>query len=107
MAIISCPFCHAKISDKTKICSHCDGDLYSLTSEQIASKHKVSRIHKSQSIQVQTFLALMLFVGGFTLWYWDDRPGESWFSVAGQGMIVFGFVWYVVNRARLMLHNRG
>lgn len=103
MAIISCPSCRKQISDKSKHCSHCDTEIGEMTSEAIASKRRVTKLKKSQSIQVQTFLALILFVGGFSIWYWESQPSDSWISFAGQGMIAVGFVWYMVNRVRLIL----
>ena len=106
MAIISCPFCQHQISDKSKLSNQCDDDIGAMSNEQIASKHRVLKIKKNQSIQVQTFMALLLFVGGFSLWYWEDKPGESWLSLGGQGLIVVGFIWYIVNRARLIFNKR-
>ena len=106
MAIISCPSCNQQISDKSICCSHCDIDIANMTSENLASKQRVNKIKRNQSIQVQTFLALLMFVGGFTLWYWEEQPSESWFSILGQGMIDVGFIWYIVNRARLIISNK-
>lgn len=77
-----------------------------MSSEAMASKRRVAKINKSQSIQVQTFIALMLFVGGFTLWYWEVQPSESWTRLAGQGMIAVGFIWYLINRVRLIVLKR-
>ena len=106
MAIISCPHCHKQISDKSKNCSHCDVDIAKMTDEALASKQRIAKIDKSQSIQMQTFVALLLFVGGFTLWYWEVQPSESWTSYAGQAMIAVGFIWYMINRVRLILLKR-
>ena len=37
MAVINCPGCKKKISDKAKICQHCQLDLTELDADKIAS----------------------------------------------------------------------
>lgn len=106
MAIISCPSCRKQISDKAAICNHCDCELSKQSSESIASQSRVKRIERAQSIQTQTFIALLLFVGGFSLWYWKDTFDDQWYNTLGQGMIGVGFIWYLVNRVRLILNKR-
>jgi len=106
MAIISCPHCQQQISDKAVLCQHCDADIAGRTTEVMASQNRVKRIERAQSLQVQTFIALMLFVGGFTLWFWQDTFDEQWYNYLGQGMIAVGFLWYLANRVRLILNKR-
>ncbi len=106
MAIVSCPQCNKQISDKAATCSHCDVELNKQTAESIASAGRVKRIEQAQSIQTQTFIALILFVGGFSLWYWQDTLDDQWYNTLGQGMIAVGFIWYLVNRIRLMVLKR-
>lgn len=106
MAIISCPQCNEQISDKAKVCVHCDVEITEQTAESLASKNRVKRIEAMQSIQTQTFIALLLFVGGFSLWYWKDTFDDQWYNKLGQGMIAVGFIWYLVNRVRLMIIKR-
>lgn len=106
MAIISCPSCNQQISDKSVCCSHCDIDIANMSSESLQSQQRVKKIKQNQSIQVQTFLALLLFVGGFTVWYWEEPSAQSWLTMLGEGMIAVGFVWYIINRARLIMLNR-
>jgi len=106
MAIISCPSCQKQISDKATVCNHCDSDLGAQDSDVIASHNRVKRIKIAQSIQNQTFVALLLFVGGFSLWYWEDTIDDQWYNILGQSMIAVGFIWYLFNRVRLILNKR-
>jgi len=106
MAIISCPQCQQQISDKATRCEHCDGEVKGHDAEVMESMTRVNRIKMAQSIQNQTFVALLLFVGGFTLWYWRNTFDDQWYNILGQGMIAVGFIWYLVNRVRLIVNKR-
>ncbi|MDP2561534.1 hypothetical protein [Psychrobium sp. 1_MG-2023] len=106
MAIISCPSCQKQISDKASMCMHCDATIGPISKESMESSARVHKIKQAQGIQIQTFLALILFLAGFTIWYWDDKPDEYWFNIIGQGMIAVGFFWYLLNRVRLILLKR-
>lgn len=106
MAIISCPSCNKQISDKVTECQHCHYDFSNITAEQREQQQRRNSYQRRQSLQTQTFFALILFVGGFALWYWNGEQAEGWRSYAGQAAIAVGFIWYLVNRARLLLHKR-
>jgi len=106
MAIISCPQCQKNISDKATRCEYCDVSLANQDAESAAIQGRINRIKVAQSLQTQTFIALMLFVGGFSLWYWENAFDEQWYNKLGQGMIAVGFIWYIINRLRTMLNKR-
>ncbi|NRA61921.1 MAG: zinc ribbon domain-containing protein [Psychrobium sp.] len=105
MAIITCPFCRQQISDKSKVCSHCDKDLNG-DQQAALSAQRQSKYGKIQSINIQQMFAMLLFVGGFSLWYWQDKFDDQWYNQLGMAMIASGFVWYFVNRIRIVMLNR-
>ena len=106
MAIITCPSCNKSISDKAPQCSHCQYDFTGSSQEQMERQRRMSQYRRRQSLQTQTFFALILFVGGFALWFWNGEQAGGWRSYVGQAGIALGFTWYLVNRARLLLNKR-
>jgi len=65
MAVTNCPGCQKKISDKAKICNHCNLDLSELDADKLASLNRVNLINKTQRINELLFIAMLLFCGGF------------------------------------------
>jgi hypothetical protein len=102
MALVDCPACGKKISDKAAACPHCNFAISQASPEDIARKNSLNLYLKKQKIQNQSMLAMLLFVGGFGFMYWGGPvPGELQFNLA-FGVAVIGFVWYTVNRVRLV-----
>ena len=103
MAVINCPNCKKKISDKAKSCSHCAIDLTKVDAEQIASIKKINKITQSQSLMNHSFIAMLLFCGGFLFLYWQDAQQGTWQYITSIGSAVIGFIWYIATRVRLLL----
>lgn len=103
MAVINCPNCKKKISDKAKSCSHCAIDLTQVDAEQIASIKKISKINKSQALMNHSFIAMLLFCGGFLFLYWQDAQQGTWQYIASITSAVIGFIWYIATRVRLLM----
>lgn len=106
MAIVTCPSCNEQISDKAKVCSHCDVSLTDNVSSNSKSSVKVERIKAMQSIQAQTMLALLISIAGFVFYYWKDVEDVQMQRLVGMGAIMFGFIWYFINRVRIAFLNR-
>jgi hypothetical protein len=102
MAIVQCPSCSKSISNKNTVCPHCDLQLGGMTDEQLERLAIKKRINKQQKIMNHSFLALILFLGGFLFLYWRQPEPESWQMIATQGAIAVGCVWYLVNRVILI-----
>ncbi|GAB3033484.1 zinc ribbon domain-containing protein [Bowmanella dokdonensis] len=124
MALIDCPSCNKKISDKASQCQHCGFAIGKASDEDILRKQRLQKFKKTQSIQTQSMVAMLMFVAGFAILYWgDSAPSEFECEFAlnliknggplclwhGQlqynlaiGCSLIGFVWYVVNRVRLI-----
>lgn len=103
MALVDCPSCNKKISDKSPSCPHCGFCVGEATSEDISRKQNLQKHLKSQKLQTQSMIAMLMFVTGFGFMYWGGAvPGDLQHNIA-IGAAVIGFVWYIVNRVRLVL----
>lgn len=106
MALIDCPSCSKKISDKAQSCQHCDMTLETVNAEDIARKQNLKMYLKNQKIQTQSMVAMLLFVAGFGFMYWGEaQPGGLQHNLA-VGCSIIGFAWYIVNRVRLIMLKR-
>jgi hypothetical protein len=106
MALVNCPSCSKKISDKAQSCQHCDFTLGTVNAEDIERKQNLKKYLKSQNIQTQSMIAMLLFVAGFGFMYWGEaEPGGLQHNFA-IGLALIGFVWYIVNRIRLIILKR-
>jgi hypothetical protein len=102
MALVDCPSCNKKISDKANSCQHCGLALGNASGEDIMRKKNLQNFMKNQSIQTQSMVAMLMFVCGFGFMYWGGAlPGDIQHNLAA-GTAVIGFVWYIVNRVRLI-----
>jgi len=108
MAVINCPNCKKKISDKVKLCEHCKIDLTGLDADKIASVKRVSAVEKSQQLMNHSFIAMLLFCGGFLFLYSQDAQPGTWQYVVAITSAVLGFILYIITRVRLVLtkHKR-
>lgn len=106
MAVINCPSCNKKISDKAKNCSHCSVDLTALDSEKMASIDRVNRINQGQRLMNYSFIAMLLFCGGFLFMYWDNVTPGSWQHTLAMISSAIGFIMYIVIRIRLLFFKR-
>jgi hypothetical protein len=102
MAVINCPGCKKKISDKAKSCSHCQLSLTELDSEKMISLQKINRINKTQRLMNFSFMAMLLFCGGFLFMYWDNVQPGSWQHTAAMVSAIIGFILYIIIRAMLL-----
>jgi hypothetical protein len=102
MAIIACPFCGQKISDKTAQCQHCKKDLTAMTPEKMQALARDKHFEKVQSLITQSMLALVLFLAGFGLLYWWDPAPGSYQQLIAYGSIALGFCWYIITRGRIL-----
>lgn len=106
MALTNCPACNKKISDKAKTCPHCGFAVGEASSEDILRKKNFQKFKKTQSIQTQSMIAMLMFIAGFGFMYWGGvQPGDIQHTLA-IGCSVVGFAWYIINRVRMVIHKR-
>lgn len=74
-----------------------------MTKEDEQRKKKHNRYLKIQSVNNQSLVAMLLFVIGFGYMYWEGiRPTETEYYIA-MTVSGIGFVWYIVNRVRMVI----
>lgn len=105
MALIHCPSCEKRISNRSKICPVCqqsiEGDLASIA--------RIRKIKKQTRLLNRSFFCLTLFVTGMFIWFWngnipqDLTQPKAWMSIA---CFVLGFTGYIITRMQLILHKR-
>ncbi|MBY6185573.1 zinc ribbon domain-containing protein [Marinobacter hydrocarbonoclasticus] len=105
MALIHCPSCAKRISDKAPFCPHCQF-ARSDDPEALERAARIRQIKQNQSLMTHSFLALFAFVGGFALWWWGGEAADSWRAPVGIGLMSLGFVGYLVTRVRILLAKR-
>ncbi len=104
--LTDCPACKKKISDKATTCNHCGFGVGAADADDVLRKEKMARHQRHQSLQTQSFLAVLVFIAGFGFMYWGQpEVGGTQHSSAMLACIV-GFIWYVINRVRILLSKR-
>lgn len=112
MAIINCPSCNQKISDKAKVCSICLYDFISrstaqgLNEEQLASQKKMAYIKQKYSLQMQAMVSIILVLGGSLLWYFGNRGTSSMSDIVSLGLLAIGSGLYLATRIRLIMFKK-
>jgi len=103
MAIIDCPNCRKKVSDKAKLCSHCQFDIQNTDPDKAVQLKKTSKIQKSQSLMNHSFIAMLLFCGGILTLFWRGEDRQSFEYIASVSATIIGFVLYIITRVRIFL----
>ncbi len=106
MAVIRCPGCKKKISDKAKQCSHCNLPLTELNSDKMASLNRVNRINQGQKLMNYSFVAMLLFCGGFLFMFWDNVEQGTWQHTTAMASSIIGFILYIVIRIKSLFFKR-
>ena len=99
MAIITCPMCGSKMSDKAPSCPSC-GASADMDEDQ---RHKVAnRIaqQKLQQISTHNMIAVIVALAGFYVMYFQSPDPNGWQFKLSTGALIAGFLWYIVNRVR-------
>ncbi|KMT64966.1 hypothetical protein [Catenovulum maritimum] len=105
MALISCPQCRQKISDKAEQCSKCDYVLLG-DPEKLDSQRRILRIKQSSKLMTHSFLFLLLFIGSIAYSSWYAESGDSWDKMVSLGLTAVGLIGYLVSRIRIMMFKR-
>jgi len=106
MAVIHCPSCKKKVSDKAKSCSHCGIVIAGVDQEQLQSIKQMTAIKAQQNLMTHSFIAMLLFCGGFLFLYLQDAQPGTWQYFTSMGSTFIGFILYIVTRVRLILLKR-
>ena len=105
MAVINCPQCKKKISDKAKSCEHCQLSFAELDQDKMNNLTQLNNINRAQRLMNYSFIAMLLFCGGFLFMFWDNVEQGSWQHTLAMISTVIGFIMYIVVRA-MLLYNK-
>jgi len=106
MAIIACPGCGQRISNKYDVCPHCqcalDGSFNAPGGVEMRKRLTQQRNHR---IEVLTYLSILVTVAGVA-WFWADtdgmnRPAGIW-SLTTLGV---GSLSYILVRVYIIYTN--
>lgn len=108
MAIIKCPSCRERVSDKRDTCPHCG---YGIRDERagLPLSEAEARVKKKRAakMQMHSYAATLVFVAGVA-WMLVESNGNfteaSYWSMFLAGI---GVVWYVTVRIMMVLGKRG
>lgn len=108
MAIIKCPSCQERVSDKRSTCPNCGFGIadkesgLSLPEAEARAKRK-----RAARLQMHSYAATLVFVAGIA-WMLVESGGNvnnaSYWSMFVTGM---GIVWYFTVRIIMVLRRRG
>jgi uncharacterized membrane protein YdjX (TVP38/TMEM64 family) len=74
--------------------------------EKQASQQRIFAIKRQQRIMTQQFIALLMFVGGFAVIFFDGENHTQWQRSVGQWLSAAGFIWYIALRIWLIFSNK-
>lgn len=112
MAIINCPACNIKISDKATSCSGCNYDFVTKTTaqgldqEQLAAKQRMEHMKKKYSLQMQAMIAIIAILSGSLVWYFGGRNGSSVMNIVSYLLLGIGAGLYLMTRVRLIMSKK-
>ena len=99
MSVISCANCNKKISSKLKECPHCDVSL-DVDDDGEPSVVSSNTNQKIRQIANQNMIAIVLFMAGIYIMYFQSPSEGSLQLLLSQGAVGVSFIWYAVNRIR-------
>ena len=106
MAIISCPFCQHKISDKAAVCGKCGNVLGEVSAEEL---HRIQRERKSalaNQLNNHAMLSLLMFLSSFIWYYYRTPEPESIEMFLVYALMISGCGWYLLTKVRIVLGKR-
>ncbi len=81
-------------------------NLSEIDADKLANLNRVNLINKSQRLMNYSFVAMLLFCGGFLFMFWDNVEQGTWQHIMAMTSAIIGFVMYIVIRAMLLLTKR-
>ena len=73
-----------------------------LSAEELAAIAAKNRVKQQQRLLNWSFVALILFLGGFFYLYWRMPAQGSLEHLLGRAAVFIGCAWYLVNRVILV-----
>lgn len=102
MALIECPSCTKRISDKSTSCPFCGFKLAGMSAQDQEREWQRIQQEKKDKLVSQSMLALIIAIGAFAYMYLAQPYPESWQAQVAYGLIIVSVIWFVANRIRLL-----
>ncbi|MEN1726897.1 MAG: zinc ribbon domain-containing protein [Pseudomonadota bacterium] len=103
MALIRCPNCQARISNKVTVCPHCEyvlgTDLFMESEKMATRRYKRQRYHALN----WSYVGLTLLVFG-AIWWWLVEP-QGWVMpppLTAVTMVIIGAILYTLARGWML-----
>lgn len=106
MAIISCPYCRKKVSDKAAACGHCGTPLSDIPAEQLQKLQREKKQKLADSLNNHAMLAMLIFLSSFIWYYYRTPAPDSMELYFVYFTLVLGCGWYMITKVRIVLHKR-
>jgi uncharacterized membrane protein YvbJ len=106
MAIVSCPFCGKKVSNKAATCQHCGAGLTDVSPEQLMKVERDRRMAKAQSINNHAMIAIVVFLGSVLYLYYKEPLAETVQWYATYISLGAGALGYIISKVRMVMHKR-
>lgn len=107
MAIIKCPSCRERVSDKRRTCPNCGFGIAD-PDAGLALPEASARARKKRlaSLQMHSYAATLVFVAGI-VWMVLETGGNVYEARYGSMFLAgLGIVWYVTIRILMVLGKR-
>jgi len=106
MALTSCPSCNKRVSSKAAQCPHCDYALNGQSSTDLDRERDRLLSYRKDKLTQQSMLALLIAIGAFAYFFLAQPAPDSTPYTVSLGLLIGGFIWYLINRVRMMLLKR-
>lgn len=106
MALIRCPSCNKRTSDKAKQCSHCDFVLAGRSQEELDRAKERAQQRRKEKLLSQSMLALLIAIAAFAYIFLEQPHEDSWYAKISYSLLFLGLLWFLVNRVRLLMNKR-
>ncbi len=98
MALISCPVCKKRVSNRAIRCSNCAAPIASQDDEQTERAAQRNRWKQNRRLQNISFVMILFFLIGALLFWYNKADISGWKYLLGEFIMVIGFVGYAVLR---------
>lgn len=106
MALINCPACKTRVSDKASACPKCGVPVAGGSDESKERTIRAQKQARQRQLQMHSLCAMLTFgAGAFMVLFAGGGAGAM--SMVGAGLTTIGFVAYAVTRVRIGLAKRG
>ena len=104
MALINCPACNKKMSNKAAVCPHCGFSATAAPEAQdrMRARKQADRFRRQQMLQMLAVVVLM--VGGGLWWFGSTGRGENAGTMlaSGQVLLVGAILLYAYARGAML-----